>query len=183
MTKENPNKESAAQVTSSAPAKVDVVSNKAGDGEKLLPKEYESSKGNQGNKNATNASGAGAKPEKTFLQKYTPAHPTNVKRVKFGKANIKRDCFFFFAAMGFLFFISFEMSGTGDVDPKKKKSNTLSELKRMRMYLAKHLKERSINRVERYDCNLFLARSSIPGSGLGIFAGKNFSQGEFLVRL
>ena len=99
---------------------------------------------------------------------------------KVGKANPKRDIPIFLGFVCLLFLIAYATSGIGSTKEleKKKSVKQLQEDVRRSMEAA-HVKEQARKRAT--ECGLFLASSSIPGAGLGIFAGKRFEIGDEVV--
>jgi hypothetical protein len=118
---------------------------------------------------------AGAKPTRRQPQKvHNPA--------KVGKANLKRDIPIFLGIFGFLLFQAYRWNDVGKPDGSSKdKKKTLQDLQQV---LRKQLEEshaRELARKRTIECDLFLATSSIPGAGIGIFAGKRFEAGDEVV--
>lgn len=117
---------------------------------------------------------AGAKPTRKQPEKvHNPA--------KVGKANPKRDIPIFLGIIGFLMLQAYWWSDVGKPNDKKDKKKTLRD---MQQALKKQLEEsraRELARKRTIECDLFLAASSIPGAGLGIFAGKRFEAGDEVV--
>ena len=116
--------------------------------------------------------------------KYTPRPPPVANPAKFGKADPKRDILIFVGVMTVMFLISWELEDVGKPSTDPKKKSPLSQLKQMKKTLSKQFAEKlSINKIERWDCDLFVTKSSIPNVGLGIFAGKNYTKGDVIVSL
>jgi len=99
---------------------------------------------------------------------------------KVGKANPKRDIPIFIGLVGLLFLVAWSTSGIGgEKEVQKKKSiQQLQEDLRKQFELA-HAREQARKRT--MECDLFLASSSIPGTGLGVFAGKRYELGDEVV--
>ena len=103
-----------------------------------------------------------------------------------GKANPVRDLGIFLAFLGIMYLVANgfkdileqddpEVVGDSGISPKGK---SLHELKKA---LKEIMDDKLKNHPPRLDCDLFLAKSSIPETGLGLFAGKNYSLGEEIV--
>lgn len=107
---------------------------------------------------------------------------TGTRSVKIGKASPVRDMFLFAGFIGFMLFIAWVYSDVGQpVDITKEKPGSLASLKHYKKLMEKTLSKKKRNQIYRYDCGVFLTPSSIKGTGVGIFAGKNYSQGEEIV--
>jgi hypothetical protein len=65
----------------------------------------------------------------------------------------------------------------------KKGGSSLGRLKKLHSALGALLEQQFGGELVRHegDCGLFYARSSIPRTGLGIFAGRNYSVGDEIV--
>jgi hypothetical protein len=106
---------------------------------------------------------------------------------KFGKANPTRDAMIFIGIISFLLIISYSFDDIGrnldeNGEKKEKKLGTYARIKAIQKEYKHQIKASVSGRLDRRDdCSLFLGRSSMPGTGLGVFAGKNFSQGDFVV--
>jgi hypothetical protein len=106
-----------------------------------------------------------------------------------GKANLKRDIFIFLAIIAFLLLQAYLLNDVGkpNTDDKKDKKKKKTTLKDMQQVLRRQLEEshaRELARKRTMECGLFLAPttgSSIPGAGLGIFAGRRFEVGAEVV--
>lgn len=131
----------------------------------------------------------------------TNVKPRQIKKAThFGKADAKRDTILFVGFLAFMGLISYMSKDVGTPrDMTKSRPKTLGEMRRyqklMRDALLK-LGGETVNQLDsssssssspnfnsppRMDCELFLAGSSIPGSGWGIFAGRNYSIGEEVI--
>lgn len=99
---------------------------------------------------------------------------------KVGKANPKRDIPIFLGLVGLLFLIAYSFSGIGGADEvqKKKSVKQLQEDLRKQFEVA-HAREQARKRT--MECDLFIATSSIPGTGIGVFAGKRFEVDDEVV--
>ena len=114
--------------------------------------------------------------------KFAPRPPPVANPAKFGKADPKRDILIFVGVMTVMFLISWELEDVGKPSTDPKKKSPLSQLKQMKKTLSKQFAEKqSINKIERWDCDLFVTKSSVPNVGLGIFAGKNYTKGDVIV--
>jgi hypothetical protein len=99
---------------------------------------------------------------------------------KVGKANPKRDIPIFVGAVGFLLLVAWATSGIGgskEIQKKKTVKQLQDDLKKQ-FEVAQALEKA---RKRTLECGLFLASSSIPGTGLGVFAGKRFEIGDEVV--
>jgi hypothetical protein len=104
--------------------------------------------------------------------------PTKEKSpTKFGKANLVRDILLLVSIIGGLLLLS---SGSGE--PKKKsevddETDHIQSLTEMLQNLAKEAA--GLRRKDQ--CSLFLHTGSIPNTGLGYFAGRNYTIGEIIL--
>ena len=80
-----------------------------------------------------------------------------------------------------MLYYAYDKRDVGKRAPKDKKLS-LSGLKRMNEKMMEMMKAREEKRVHSYDCDLYYYESTIPESGMSIFAGKNYSKGEEIVR-
>lgn len=132
-------------------------------------------------KNSQTEAGS-AKP--TTLRQPLPKLLLHNNPAKVGKANLKRDIPIFLGILGFLLLQAYLLNDVGkpsNTNDKKDKKKTLQD---MQQVLRKQLEEshaRELARKRTMECDLFLATSSIPGAGLGIFAGKRFEAGAEVV--
>jgi hypothetical protein len=110
---------------------------------------------------------------------------TNNNPSKFGKADPVRDLLLFVLFLGFLFLVSWVYRDIGtpvDLSKQAKGSSpSLGSLKKYQKKMMDSMVSEDRKRLYRYDCPLFLAPSSIKETGLSIFAGKNYSQGDEIV--
>jgi len=99
---------------------------------------------------------------------------------KVGKADPMRDIPIFLGLVGLLFLIAYSMSGIGGTKEmqKKKSVRQLQDDLRKQFEIAQ---AREKARKRTMECDLFLATSSVPGTGLGVFAGKRFEIGDEVV--
>jgi hypothetical protein len=99
---------------------------------------------------------------------------------KVGKANLKRDIPLFLGLVGFLFFVAWLSSGIGGSNELEKKKS-IKELQDdlRKQFEVQQAREQARKRTT--ECDLFLASSSIPGAGVGVFAGKRYEVGEEVV--
>lgn len=101
---------------------------------------------------------------------------------KVGKANPARDIPIFLGLVGFLFLVAYSFSGIGGTKEKEKKKS----IRQMQDDLRKQfevVQAREKAKKRTMECELFLAHSSVPGAGLGVFAGKRFEVGDAVVSL
>lgn len=110
-------------------------------------------------------------------QQLKPVQPHNPAKI--GKANPKRDIPLFLGLVGFLFLVAYSFSGVGT--EKKQKSVREMQAELRKHIEASHAREQAKKRT--MDCDLFIASSSIPGAGLGVFAGKRYDIGDEVVSL
>jgi hypothetical protein len=99
---------------------------------------------------------------------------------KVGRANPKRDIPIFLCLVGLLFLIAYSMSGLGGTNEKQTKKS-IKELQEDLLKVIEIAQKKEQERKRTTECGLFIASSSIPGTGLGIFAGKKFQVGEKVV--
>lgn len=97
-------------------------------------------------------------------------------KVHMGKFNPVRDAIIAISALGFMAFVG------RDFDPSMMKKDPndrnpiLKAFDKMKCDLAKRFEAK--RRVE--PCDIFLEESAIPGAGLSLFAGRNFSTGDLV---
>jgi hypothetical protein len=137
------------------------------------------------------AAAAGRRPQTTTMDKTsttnntTTTKPNTTNPSKFGKADPIRDLLFLVSFLAFLFLVSWVYRDIGKpVDLTKMKagaSPSLGSLKKYQKKMMDSMVSEDRKRLYRYDCPLFLAPSSIKETGLSIFAGKNYSQGDEIV--
>lgn len=115
--------------------------------------------------------------KKRLVKRVGPEEGESTK-VHMGKFNPLRDLAIAVGAIGFMAIVG------RDFDPasfrkgaSKPKSPALVALESFKDSFAKTFEERRREET----CDLFLETSSIPGSGLSIFAGRNYSAGELLM--
>ena len=101
-----------------------------------------------------------------------------------GKADLGRDLCIFVAVMAFFTFVAIKFDDVGK--PKTEKDvlasqTTLGRFQKMRKALSVVLEKHMERNPERQDCDLFLAKSTVPASGFGVFAGRNYTTGEDIV--
>ena len=118
----------------------------------------------------------GAKPTRR-----QPQQVHNPGKIIVGKANLKRDIPIFLGVFGFLAMLAYMLSDVGKVDDSKGKKMSIRDLQELLMKNLEETRARELARKRTIECDLFLATSSIPGAGLGIFAGKHFQEGDEVV--
>lgn len=126
-------------------------------------------------------SAANATPSAAVQRPRRQQQPRKVRNpAKVGKANLKRDIPLFLGLVGFLFFVAWLSSGIGGTNELEKKKS-IKELQDdlRKQFEVQQAREQARKRTT--ECDLFLASSSIPGAGVGVFAGKQFQVGEEVV--
>ena len=102
-------------------------------------------------------------------------------KITVGKANLKRDIPIFLGVFGFLAILAYMLGDVGKVDNSKNKKPSIRDLQERLKKSLEETRARDLARKRTIECDLFLASSSIPGAGLGIFAGKHFQEGDEVV--
>jgi hypothetical protein len=115
----------------------------------------------------------------------TPKGRRATRSATVGKADPVRDLCIFVAVMAFFTFIALKFDTVGkpkthDEDLVDNKG-ALGRFDKMRKAISTVLEKHMDRYPERQDCDLFLFKSTIPTSGFGIFAGKNYTMGEDIV--
>jgi hypothetical protein len=115
----------------------------------------------------------------------TPKGHRTTRSATVGKADPVRDLCIFVAVMAFFTFIAlkFDTVGKPPTDDQDMVDNkgALGRFDKMRKAISTVLEQHMDRYPERQDCDLFLFKSTIPTSGFGIFAGKNYTVGEDIV--
>jgi hypothetical protein len=126
-------------------------------------------------------SAANGKPSAAVQRPRRQQQPQKARNpAKVGKANPKRDIPLFLGLVGFLFFVAWLSSGVGGKNELEKKKS-LKELQNDLRKQFEVAQAREQARKRTTECDLFLASSSIPGAGVGVFAGKRFEVDEEVV--
>lgn len=103
------------------------------------------------------------------------------RRTVVGKSNIIRDLSIFIAIVGILLGITL----TPDSERRKAQKRERAEQKAMREKQKASRQRKSHAFVEgirrRSLCQVYLSDSSVAGSGLGLFAGKDYEEGELVI--
>jgi hypothetical protein len=98
-------------------------------------------------------------------------------KVHMGKFNPFRDALIVFFALGFMAFVGRDFDPSIMKKDPNDRSPILKAFDKMKGDLAKRFEGK--RRVE--PCDIFLEASAIPGAGLSIFAGRNFSTGDLVL--
>lgn len=118
---------------------------------------------------------------------HTPKGKRATRSATVGKADPVRDLCIFVAVMAFFIYIavkydSFE-KGQPDEDVIPIQERSLGKFKKIKKALSLVMEKHMERNPERQDCDLFLSKSTIPVSGFGIFAGRNYTTGEEIMIL
>ncbi len=104
----------------------------------------------------------------------------------FGKANPLRDLGVFMAIIFFFFFVASSLQSFGKIDTGEEviqNQGSLGRFRQMRNALSTMLQHELHQNPVRLDCDLLLTKSTIPRTGFGVFAGRNYTQGEPIVSI
>ena len=120
--------------------------------------------------------------------------PEDPRKIKMGKANPLRDLLVFLGVMGGLvaYFWSDEtvIKDQQERETARLEARAAEESRRManieRIREMQASKEREVyekmdGKRRRAPCDIFVGPSSVPGAGLGLFAGRDFAQGDMVV--
>jgi hypothetical protein len=98
-------------------------------------------------------------------------------KVHMGKFNPLRDAVIVFGVLGFMMFVGRDFDPSMMKKDPNDRSPILKAFDKMKDDLAKRFETK--RRVE--SCDIFLEASAIPGAGLSMFAGRNFSAGDLVL--
>jgi hypothetical protein len=116
-------------------------------------------------------------PAKQVSFKPQPAVESATK-VNMGKANIKRDLMILVAAVGCILLMASGMNDMGI--PRGGKKTTFKDYFRLVSNRAE-AQFQAKGGKSAPNCSMFLAQSSVPGAGHGVFAGRDYAEGDVVV--
>lgn len=110
----------------------------------------------------------------------TPKGKKVTRSATVGKADLVRDLCIFMVVMALFIYIAIKYE-TGKSKTDEDVLTSQGSFQKIRQSLSSALEKHMERNPERRDCDLFLSKSTIPVSGFGIFAGKNYTNGEDIV--